>query len=146
MTVVSVSMPDELIERIDAFVAEHGYSGRSEVLREAARDLLDEFVEHALTGRRVMAVVTVLFNHEVSGLEHRMTDLRHTHEELVTSNLHSHVGDGLCMELFILEGDLEQIASFVGKVRATEAALSVDYSIVPVDGATPDISHARDHR
>jgi hypothetical protein len=37
MTVVSVSMPDELLERIDSFADEHGYTGRSEVVREAAR-------------------------------------------------------------------------------------------------------------
>ena len=135
MTVVSVSMPDELIEQIDAFVDDHGYSGRSEVLREAVRSLLDEFVENELAGRRVMAVVTVLFNHEVTNLEHRMTDLRHEHEEFVASNLHSHVGDGLCMELFILEGDLDDIAGFVEKVRATEDALSVDFSVVPLDAS-----------
>ena len=36
MSVVSVSMPEELVERIDRFADEHGYTGRSEVLREGA--------------------------------------------------------------------------------------------------------------
>jgi len=37
------------------------------------------------------------------------------------------------MELFILEGSLADISSFVGKVRATRDTLSVDYSVIPVD-------------
>ena len=33
MTVVSVSMPDSLLDRLDEFADEHGYTGRSEVVR-----------------------------------------------------------------------------------------------------------------
>jgi transcriptional regulator, CopG family len=40
MTVVSVSMPEELLDRVDGFADENGYTGRSEVFREAARNLL----------------------------------------------------------------------------------------------------------
>ena len=36
MSVVSVSMPEELLERIDDFADDHGYTGRSEVVREAS--------------------------------------------------------------------------------------------------------------
>ncbi len=40
MGVVSISMPDELEERIDTFADEHGYTGRSEFVREAVRNLM----------------------------------------------------------------------------------------------------------
>lgn len=133
MTVVSVSMPDALVERLDDFVDDHGYTGRSEVIREAARGLLAEFEEQELEGRNLMSVVTVLFNYENPAVEHEMTRLRHRHETLVTSNVHSHVGDGYCLELFVLEGTIDDISSFVGKVRAITETLSVDYSVIPVD-------------
>jgi CopG family nickel-responsive transcriptional regulator len=133
MTVVSVSMPEELLARIDAFAADHGYTGRSEVVREAARDLLGEFEDARLEGRELMAVVTVLFDYETTSVEERMIRLRHEHEALVASNFHSHVGDHHCMELFILDGSLEAISTFVGKVRATRDTLTVDYSVIPVD-------------
>jgi CopG family nickel-responsive transcriptional regulator len=133
MAVVSVSMPDELLERIDEFSEEHGYTGRSEVVREAARNLLGEFEDRRLEDRPLMAVVTVLFDYETTAVEERMMRLRHDHESLVASNVHNHVGDHYCMELFILEGRLEEISSFVGQVRATQDTLSVDYSVLPVD-------------
>ena len=137
MTVVSVSMPDGLLDRIDAFADEHGYTGRSEVMREAARNLLGEFEDRKLADRDLMGVVTVLFNYETTNVEERMMGLRHENEALVASNVHSHVGNGYCMELFVLEGKLEDISAFVGKVRATQDTLTVDYSVIPVDSFGP---------
>ncbi|GCF15551.1 MULTISPECIES: CopG family ribbon-helix-helix protein [Haloarcula] len=133
MGVVSISMPDELEERIDTFADEHGYTGRSEVVREAVRNLMGEFEDKRLEDRELMAVVTVLFDYETTTVEEKMMHLRHDHESIVASNFHSHVGDRYCMELFVLEGQLEDISAFVGKVRATKDTLSVDYSVLPVD-------------
>jgi len=137
MAVVSVSMPDDLLARIDEFADDHGYTGRSEVVREAARNLLGEFEDRRLEDRELMGVVTVLFNYETTNVEERMMQLRHDHEGLVASNFHSHVGDHYCMELFVLEGRLEAISSFVGRIRATRDTLSVDYSVIPVDAFGP---------
>jgi CopG family nickel-responsive transcriptional regulator len=133
MTVVSVSMPESLLDRIDEFADDHGYTGRSEVVREAARNLLGEFEDARLEDRELMGVVTVLFDYETTTVEERMMSLRHEHEGLVASNFHSHVGDHYCMELFILDGELEDISTFVGKIRATRDMLSVDYSVLPVE-------------
>jgi CopG family nickel-responsive transcriptional regulator len=133
MTVVSVSMPESLLERIDEFAEEHGYTGRSEIIREASRNLLGEFEDKRLEGRKLMGIVTVLFDYETTSVEEKMMHLRHEHEGIVASNFHSHVGEHRCMELFVLEGDLEEISSFVGKIRATKDTLNIDYSVVPVD-------------
>lgn len=137
MAVVSVSMPEELSDRIDRFADEHGYTGRSEVIREAARNLLGEFEDRRLEDRELMAIVTVVFDYETTNVEERMMQLRHENEGLVASNFHSHVGQHYCMELFVLEGRLEEISTFVGRVRATKDTLSVDYSVMPVDEFNP---------
>ncbi|MFB6156318.1 MAG: CopG family ribbon-helix-helix protein [Haloferacaceae archaeon] len=139
MTVVSVSMPQELLDRIDQFAEDHGYTGRSEVVREASRNLLGEFEDTKLEDRDLMGVVTVVFDYETTTVEERMMGLRHEHESIVASNFHSHVGDHYCMELFVLEGSLEELSTFVGKIRATRDTLTVDYSVLPVDefGAIP---------
>lgn len=137
MVVVSVSMPDELLERIDEFAENHGYTGRSEVLREASRNLLGEFEDKQLVDRQLMGIVTVLFDYESTQVEERMIRIRHDNEELVAANFHSHVGDHYCMELFVIEGTLDEISGFVGKIRATKDTLTVDYSVTPVDDFNP---------
>ena len=137
MSVVSVSMPEELVDRIDKFAEDHGYTGRSEVLREASRNLLGEFEDRRLEGRELMGVVTVLFDFETTSVEEKMMRLRHEHEGLVASNFHSHVGSHYCMEPFVLEGSLAEMSTFVGKVRATQDTLTIDYSVLPVDEFSP---------
>ncbi|MCO8255648.1 CopG family ribbon-helix-helix protein [Haladaptatus sp. AB618] len=137
MTVASISMPEELLNRIDEFADDHGYTGRSEVLREASRNLLGEFEDKRLEERELMGIVTVMFDYETTSVKEKMMRLRHEHEDLVASNFHSHVGSHYCMELFVLEGSLENISAFVGKIRATKDTLNVDYSVMPVDGVSP---------
>jgi len=137
MTVASVSMPEELLNRIDEFADEHGYTGRSGVIREAARTLMGEFEDKQLEGRRLLGIVTVLFDYETTNAEQRMMQLRHEYDGLVTSNFHSHVGDHQCMELFVLEGGLTDISTFVGKTRATQGTTTVDYSVTPIETDRP---------
>ena len=48
MSVVSIPMPEALLERIDEFADEHGYSGRSEVVFEYCQPA----VQQRLTGAR----------------------------------------------------------------------------------------------
>jgi CopG family nickel-responsive transcriptional regulator len=138
-------MPESLLNRLDEFADEHGYTGRSEVVREASRNLLGEFEDKRLEDRNLIGVVTVLFNYETSSADQRMMQLRHEHEDLVTSNVHNHVGDHYCMELFIVEGRLDEISTFVGKIRATQDTLSVDYSVIPVDDFEGTLAAERGH-
>ena len=84
-----------------------------------------------------MGAVALLFGYETTHVEGSVVHLRHEHEGLVASNFHSHVGGHHCMELFVLEGTLDDISTFVGKIRATQDTLTVDYSVTPVDDFGP---------
>ncbi|ELZ49054.1 CopG family transcripitonal regulator [Halorubrum californiense DSM 19288] len=86
MAVVSVLIPEDLLERIDQFADDHGYTGRSEVLREASRKLMGEFEDKKLDGRELMGVVTVLFDYETTTVEAKMIHLRHEYKDTVASN------------------------------------------------------------
>ncbi|MFW5955836.1 MAG: nickel-responsive transcriptional regulator NikR [Halorhabdus sp.] len=133
MPIVSVSMPDELVDRLDQFAADHGYSGRSEVIRDASRELLQEFDDESLENRRLMATVTVLFDYQTGDIERKMMDVRHEYDDVVASNFHTHVGDKNCLELFVLEGSMDAISTVVGAIRATKDVHTVGYSVLPMD-------------
>ena len=133
MATVSFSMSDELIERLDEFTAEHDYPGRSAVVREAARSFLEEIEEVDLKNHKLVGVITVFFQHETTNVERRLLDLRHEHDDLLAANVHNHVGNRYCMELFVVEGELEGISGFVGTVRGMKDTLGVNHSVVPID-------------
>ena len=132
MPVVSISMPSSLVDRIDEVVEDHGYTGRSEAIREGARGLLEEFDDEQLADEPLVCVVTAVFDHE-SGAEAELSKVRHAHEELVTTNIHSHAGNG-CVELSVLEGTAEDLGSFVARIRAVDGVATVDSNtLVPRD-------------
>jgi len=47
-SLVGVSVPETLVGRLDQSAEEHGHTGRSEVPREASRNLLGEFEDRRL--------------------------------------------------------------------------------------------------
>lgn len=128
MPVISISMPESLLDRLDEFIEEHDYSGRSEAMREGARGLFREFEDGELPNQEVVCVITVMFDHD-SGAETRLSELRHQHEELVTSNVHSHADEN-CVEVFVTEGTVETIGPFVSRLRGVDGVAAIEHSIL----------------
>ncbi|RQG94381.1 CopG family ribbon-helix-helix protein [Natrarchaeobius chitinivorans] len=132
MPVVSVSMPAELIDRIDSLADEHGYTGRSELVREGARTLLSEFDDARLEDGALTGTVSVFYDFGTPPVERRVTELRHEYEDVIVSNDHSHV-DEYCLDLFVLEGEIEPLSAFVGNLRSVDGVETVDYSLIPLE-------------
>lgn len=122
-------MPAALLERIDEFADEHGYSGRSEVVREGTRTLLEEFQGRKTDGQNHVCTVTVGFEYCQPAVQQRLTGVRHEYDALVSATTHAHVQDHYCMELYVLEGTTEALSEFVNTVRAVPDVRAVDYSI-----------------
>jgi CopG family nickel-responsive transcriptional regulator len=142
MSVVSISMPEALLERIDEFADEHGYSGRSEVVREGTRTLLEEFQGRTIDGQKQMCTVTVVFEYCQPAVQQRLTGVRHEYDAIVSATTHAHVQDQYCMELYVLEGTTEVLSGFVNTVRAVPDVRAVDYSITPISDGRCQLSHS----
>ena len=140
MPIVSSSMPERLRDDLDTFAEEHGYSGRSEVIREACQSLLDEYQETDYEGRRVLATVTAVFGYDEPEIERRMMDVRHEFEASIRSNSHNCLeGSAGCVETFVIETVYEDALRFIGTVRGADESVSVEYTVVPVDVMNEEI-------
>jgi len=134
-------MPERLRDDLDTFAEEHGYSGRSEVIREACQSLLDEYQETDDENRRVLATVTAVFGYDEPEIERRMMDIRHEFEASIRSNSHNCLeGNAGCVETFVIEAAYEDALRFIGTVRGADESVSVEYTAVPVDVMNAEIS------
>ncbi|WP_142860875.1 CopG family ribbon-helix-helix protein [Salinigranum halophilum] len=134
-------MPERLRDGLDTFAEEHGYTGRSEVIREACQSLLEEYRETDYEGRRVLATVTAVFGYDEPEIERRMMDIRHEFEASIRSNSHNCLeGNAGCVETFVIEAAYEDALRFIGTVRGADESISVDYTVVPVDVMNAQIS------
>jgi CopG family nickel-responsive transcriptional regulator len=134
MPIVSSSMTERLRDDLDTFAEEHGYTGRSEVIREACQSLLKEYQETDYEGRRVLATVTAVFGYDEPEIERRMMDIRHEFEASIRSNSHNCLeGNAGCVETFVIEAEYGVILNFIATVRGVDESVSVEYTVVPVD-------------
>lgn len=113
MAVVSISMPDALLEEADAFAKARGYAGRSELFRAALRGFLERESEVDLSGER-SATMTVAYP---DGAERRVSDVRHRYSDVVQAMMHGHSDSGACVEVFMLHGAGERVAAFADALR-----------------------------
>jgi CopG family nickel-responsive transcriptional regulator len=127
-------MPERLRDELDTFAEEHGYTGRSEVIREACQSLLEEYRETDDEDRRVLATVTAVFGYDEPEIERRMMDIRHEFEASIRSNSHDCLeGNAGCVETFVVEAPYDDALRFIGTVRGADESVSVEYTVVPVD-------------
>ncbi|GAB3328094.1 CopG family ribbon-helix-helix protein [Haloplanus salinarum] len=141
MPIVSSSMTERLRDDLDTFAEEHGYTGRSEVIREACQSLLKEYQETDYEGRRVLATVTAVFGYDEPEIERRMMDIRHEFEASIRSNSHNCLeGNAGCVETFVIEAAHDDVLRFIGTVRGADESVSVEYTVLPVDAMNAQIS------
>jgi CopG family nickel-responsive transcriptional regulator len=132
LPIVSISLTSELLGNLDEFIRSKGYSSRSEAIRDAVRDLLSEYELGRFERQKVTSTITVISEHERHDVDERLTRLRHEHDEIVSGNMHIHLGRTYCLEIFITEGEVDKVLAFIGRIRAMRGIQQVKYTIVPL--------------
>ncbi len=132
MPIISISLSSQLLKQLDGIIQQRGYSSRSEAIRDAVRSALSEFELEQLEGGRVTATVTAISAHDQPGVDERLTRLRHSHNHIVSGNMHLHLGESYCLEVFITEGNVEDVLNFVGRIRAMRGLYQVKYTTMPL--------------
>lgn len=103
----SVSLEENLFDEFDAYISSHGYSNRSEAIRDLIRrELVNEEWEQ---DSEVVGVVTLVYNHHQSQLQERITELQHRYFKLITSTTHVHMDHHNCLEVTIVNGMASQV-------------------------------------
>jgi CopG family nickel-responsive transcriptional regulator len=137
LTVISVSLTSDLLNRLDKFVESTGYSSRSEAVRLAVRDTLSKYALEKLERGRVVSTVTVISERERHDLNSQLMDLRHEYDESIFGNMHLHVGKGYCVEIFMVQDEANVVLEFVSRVRALRGIREVNYTMTPIDEEEP---------
>ena len=132
MTVISVSLTSDLLDRLDQFVDENGYSSRSEALRLAIRDVLNQYQLTKMQREELLSTVTIISQVDETATHLGLIDLRNGFDEFIFGNMHLHIEGGYCIEIFLVKGPSEKILSFVNKSKAIRGVIDVNHTLTPV--------------
>lgn len=132
MPIISISLTTELLKQLDKFMKKRGFSSRSEAIRDAVRSTISEFELSRFEKGRVTATITAITAHELPGVDERLTRIRHNFNHIVSGNMHLHLGEAYCLEVFITEGEAETVLEFISRIRAMRGLHQVNYTIMPL--------------
>ena len=120
MAVVSISLPDPLLESADRLIEKRGFHGRSEFVRACVRDFLAANAPADAPGKR-SATLTLVYP---EGKERQFSAVRHTYGDVIRTMIHGHAGE-TCIEVFVLEGKAERLQALADSLRGARDALQV---------------------
>jgi CopG family transcriptional regulator, nickel-responsive regulator len=127
MVIVSVSLSENLLNEIDSIKNEMGFSGRSDVIRASARMLIaDNREKSAMTGE-TDSVLTLIHSQDA---EDKVTEIKHDYEDIINTQIHTHLKEHKCLEIFILDGDVHRMYELAKTFQTTRKMDYVKLTVV----------------
>jgi CopG family nickel-responsive transcriptional regulator len=127
MTIVSISVPEDLLARFDDIMESRGFRSRSDAVRDAMRTVVDEAEWIDAKGEN-QVVITMLYDE--AGPRGDLSILQHRYEE-IQMMLHVHLEKGQCMEVFFAKGPNSVLKEILGKIRKVRGLRSIRFISVP---------------
>ena len=118
MSIVSVSIPKNLLENVDKYAKERGFANRSEIVRQALRTYMFESRRLDELQGRITAIITIVYQREAK--RSQITDLQHNFGSAVLTFLHTHIQEGYCVEIIVARADTQVIRALVQALKANE--------------------------
>ena len=128
MAIISLSIPESLIEKIDQKIKEKGFASRSEIARQALRLYLSEDLKIGEVEGEAAATITVIYRENAD--RRRLQEIQHLYSGLVSTFLHAHIQEGFCLEVIILKGEAFLIEKFLDKLRQNEDIIQMKVSVL----------------
>lgn len=132
MTVVSLTLPDELLERFDEFIKSRGYYSRSEAFRDAIRNLISEWEFSRRELNNVAATIMITSNYKDDEVDSRVGEIRHKFDDIVVENIHRHVGQRYCLEVLLAEGEYKRVLDLIGRIRGIRGIHQIRTVLLPL--------------
>jgi CopG family nickel-responsive transcriptional regulator len=129
---VGVTFPTELLSDFDKIIRSMGYRSRSKAIHDTVRAFVNEQKWLAeMKGTRVGAI-TMVYNHEMRGLESDLTDTQHHFETIICAAMHVHLSEKKCLETIAVNGPAQEIKSLVERLKARRGVEEVKLNLFPL--------------
>jgi len=119
--IISMSLSEDLLAEMDRVQKELGFSGRSEVIRAGVRMFLADNREKEKLAGKLDSILMVIHNQKA---EDAVTKIKHSFEDIIKTQIHSHLKGDKCLEIFTLDGDARRIKELV---KLLQASRKMDY-------------------
>lgn len=128
MGVVSLSIPETLLEKVDNYIKEQGFANRSEIIRQALRAYLSEGRKLGDLQGKITATITIVYQR--GARTGQIVDAQHGYSNVVLTFLHTHVDEGYCIEVIVAKGEAKTINAFITALKANKNISEVKVTLL----------------
>lgn len=128
MPIISVSIPKQLLDIMDSLAIALGYTGRSELIRDAVREFISGRAPSTKIRGRVPWVLVAVTDHASSpSVDERFIGTIHSFEPIIRSFYHQMIGDGVCLNIAVLDATWTEIQAMLKALRKVRGVKRVWY-------------------
>lgn len=128
----SATFPPDLLKEFDRTTRTMGYRSRSKAIQDAMKNTI---VEHKWMseekGGRV-GILVIVFDHHTRNLEGVLTEIQHQYGQIISSTMHLHLDDRMCLEAIAVRGEANQIKELSDKLRSKRGVQYVRPTILSI--------------
>ena len=128
VTVISVSVPEKLLERVENSIREQGFANRSEIVRQALRTFIMESRSLRELEGEIAASITIIYKRGAN--KGQISEIQHSFGDIISTFLHAHIEEDYCLEVIVVKGEADTIRKLVEAFRTNEQINQIKVSIL----------------
>lgn len=128
VTVISVSVPEKLLEHVKSSIKEQGFANRSEIVRQALRAFIRESRSLRELEGEIAASITIIYERDAKKAQ--ISEIQHNFGNLISTLLHAHIEKNYCVEVIVVKGEATRIRKLVEAFRTNEQIDQIKVSIL----------------
>jgi len=128
MTIISVSVPEKLLQRVETSIKEQGFANRSEIIRQALRTFIMESRSLKELEGEIAASITIIYKREST--KGQISEIQHSFGNIISTFLHAHIDEDHCLEVIVVNGEATTIRKLVEAFRTNEQINQIKISIL----------------
>ncbi|MBR8304735.1 MULTISPECIES: nickel-responsive transcriptional regulator NikR [Burkholderia cepacia complex] len=128
---ITITIDDDLLETVDAMVAQRGYTSRSEAFRDLVRESRAREPAGA-TDDQCIATLTYVYDHATRDLARRITQAHHDRHDLAVASMRVHLDHDSLLESSVLRGRVQDVQVFADSVGSQRGVRFARLHTIPV--------------
>ncbi len=113
---LSISLPADLLGRLDAMILERGLPNRSQTISELIRHEVSDYSENQV-GLVIAGTLTLIYRAESGRVRHALAQTQLTYLKEVISSQHVFLEDDQSLEVLLVQGPAERLRTLCDDLR-----------------------------
>ncbi|MBN2259759.1 MAG: ribbon-helix-helix protein, CopG family [Clostridiales bacterium] len=128
MPIISISVPEKLLQNVETSIKDQGFANRSEIIRQALREFIRESKSLNEIEGNITASITIIYKRDASKVQ--ISEIQHSFGNIISTFLHAHIDEEHCLEVIVVNGEAKKIRKLVEAFRTNEQISQLKISIL----------------